>query len=375
LAAKLQKTAYGMSCAVLNIGVSAVDDVQKHRIDWVDYSKGICIILVVMMHTTLGVEKASGSISWLNGFIEWAKPFRMPDFFLISGLFLSARIDKSWRNYFDIKVLHFAYFYILWMSIQMLIKAYGIYQVQGAAGVATFYAMGFIEPFGTLWFIYLLAVFFVVTKALRSIAPFIIFAVAALLEMAPIETGWSLVDEFASRYVYFFAGYWLAKYVFGFAERVSARSVAVIFSSLIIWAYVNYQFVHYGFAAMPGIGLALGFVGAAAVVSAGVLLSKTQMAAAIRYCGQNSIVIYLSFFLFMAAGRSVLLKFAPGIDLGLISLLVTAGGVIGPVLLFWFTRETPLSFLFHRPAWAKLALQKRQWHTAPHDTKFTTKAG
>ena len=59
------------------------------RVDWVDYAKGICIILVVMMHSTLGVEKAAGELSWLNGFIEWARPFRMPDFFLISGLFLS----------------------------------------------------------------------------------------------------------------------------------------------------------------------------------------------------------------------------------------------------------------------------------------------
>jgi uncharacterized membrane protein YcfT len=352
-----------------------MDHLTKERIDWVDYAKGICIILVVMMHTTLGVEKASGEINWLHGFIAWAKPFRMPDFFLISGLFLSARIDKPWRSYLDTKVLHFAYFYILWMSIQMLTKAYGIYQAQDAAAVATTYAMGFIEPFGTLWFIYLLAVFFVVTKALRNIWTVFIFAGAALLEMAPIETGWSLIDEFAARYVYFFVGFWLAKYVFSFAASVTARSAMVIFAALIIWAYGNYQFVHFGFAAMPGIGLVLGFIGAGAVISAGVLLSKTKMAGTIRYCGQNSIVIYLSFFLFMASGRTALLKLAPGLDLGLISLLVTAFGVIGPVLLFWATRKTKLSFLFHRPSWAKLPKPPDQWHTAPHDTKLTIKTG
>ena len=26
------------------------------RIDWVDYAKGICIVMVVMMHSVLGVE-------------------------------------------------------------------------------------------------------------------------------------------------------------------------------------------------------------------------------------------------------------------------------------------------------------------------------
>jgi uncharacterized membrane protein YcfT len=348
----------------------AMDHLTKSRIDWVDYAKGICIILVVMMHTTLGVEKAAGDLTWLHGFIEWAKPFRMPDFFLISGLFLSARIDKPWRSYFDTKILHFAYFYILWMSIQMLTKAYGIYQVQGAAGVATSYAMGFIEPFGTLWFIYLLAVFFAITKALRNISPVLIFTVAVLLEMAPIKTDWLLIDEFAARYVYFFAGYWLAKHVFGFAANINTRSAAVILSALIIWAFANYQLVHFGFAAMPGVSLVLGFIGAGAVVSAGVLLSKTHMADALRYCGQNSIVIYLSFFLFMASGRSALLKFTPNLDLGLVSLLVTAFGVVGPVLLFWATRKTKLSFLFQRPSWAKLPMPPHQWHTASHDKKL-----
>ncbi len=35
------------------------------------------------MHATLGVEKATGTGTGLHHFIEWARPFRMPDFFLI----------------------------------------------------------------------------------------------------------------------------------------------------------------------------------------------------------------------------------------------------------------------------------------------------
>ena len=93
-------------------------DGAKARVDWVDYAKGWCIILVVMMHSTLGVEEAMGRESWLHGFIEWARPFRMPDFFLVAGLFLSRTIDRPWRDYLDRKVLHFGYFYVLWTLIQ-----------------------------------------------------------------------------------------------------------------------------------------------------------------------------------------------------------------------------------------------------------------
>src|SRR5260221_6785544 len=131
-------------------GMAGVE--TKSRVDWVDYAKAICIVLVVMMHSTLGVEKAAGTVSSLNVFIEWARPFRMPDFFLISGLFLSARISKPWRPYLDAKVFHFVYFYLLWMTIQFATKGYGIYQTDGVPGLLLGYAMGFIEPFGTLWF-------------------------------------------------------------------------------------------------------------------------------------------------------------------------------------------------------------------------------
>ena len=97
-----------------------------HRVAWVDYAKGFCIIMVVMMHSTLGVEKAAGGEGWMHYLVEFARPFRMPDFFMIAGLFLARVIDRDWRTYLDKKVVHFAYFYVLWLTIQFAFKAPGI---------------------------------------------------------------------------------------------------------------------------------------------------------------------------------------------------------------------------------------------------------
>jgi uncharacterized membrane protein YcfT len=88
------------------------------RVDWVDYAKGFCIVFVVMMHSTLGVEAAAGKDGWLHYLVEFARPFRMPDFFMISGLFLANVINRDWRTFLDRKVAHFFYFYLLWMTIQ-----------------------------------------------------------------------------------------------------------------------------------------------------------------------------------------------------------------------------------------------------------------
>src|ERR1700761_2401737 len=179
----------------------------SERVDWVDYAKGFCIVMVVMMHSTLGVEAAAGHEGFMHLVVAFAKPFRMPDFFLISGLFLSRVIDRDWRTYLDRKVMHFAYFYVLWVTIQFGFKAPAFAAEAGWAHVGYEYLMAFIDPFGTLWFIYLLPIFFVVIKLTRDVSPTLVWAVAALLESAHIATGWTVIDEVAARFVYIYSGY------------------------------------------------------------------------------------------------------------------------------------------------------------------------
>ena len=70
-------------------------ELDRRRVAWVDYAKGFCIVMVVMMHSTLGVQEAAGATSWMGALVAFAKPFRMPDFFLISGLFLARAIDRD----------------------------------------------------------------------------------------------------------------------------------------------------------------------------------------------------------------------------------------------------------------------------------------
>src|ERR1700750_1993573 len=147
------------------------------RVDWVDYAKGFCIVMVVMMHSTLGVEAALGQEGWLHYVVAFATPFRRPDFFLISGLFLARVIDRDWRTYLDRKVVHFVYFYLLWTAIQFAVKAPHFAGQVGWWGVRELYPDSFIEPLGILWFIYLLPVFFVVTKATRSLPPTVIWLI------------------------------------------------------------------------------------------------------------------------------------------------------------------------------------------------------
>jgi uncharacterized membrane protein YcfT len=315
----------------------------------VDYAKGICIVMVVMMHSVLGVEAAAGQTGFMHLLVAFARPFRMPDFFLISGLFLSVVIERDWRTYLDRKVVHFAYFYVLWVTIQFGFKAPAFAAESGWGHVGMLYLESFIEPFGTLWFIYVLPVFFVVTKVLRALPAPAIFAAAAALETMHLATGWTVIDEFCARFVYFYAGYWFAAYVFALSDRARTRP-AVALGGLALWALVNGSLVFSGFSVWPMVSLALGLAGACAIVVIGTLLAQAHRLDWLRYCGKHSIVIYLAFFLPMATMRTLLLKSGLIHDIGIVSLIVTLAGIAGALAIWWMTRGTPANFLFERPA-------------------------
>jgi uncharacterized membrane protein YcfT len=251
-----------------------------------DYAKDFCLVMVVMMHSTLGVQDTAGQASWMGAWVAFAKPFRMPDFFLPSRLFLARVIDRNWRDYLDKKVLHFAYFYALWVTIQFAFKAPSFAAELGGTGVAKADALSFIDPFGTLWFIYLLPIFFVVTKLTRDVPPVMVWFVAALLQVAGIQTSWTVIDEFCARFVYFYTGYALALYVFDFAATVEANTrEALLF--LAAWALFEGVMVFNGYSELPIVGLGLGFLGALAVIATSVLLFTRRRALPLSYAAQT----------------------------------------------------------------------------------------
>ncbi len=329
---------------------------QAPRHDWVDAAKGICIILVVMMHTTLGLGEDLGREGWMHHVVAFSKPFRMPDFFLISGLFLSRVIDRDWRTYADKRVVHFAYFYVLWLLIQSALK-YGSLSGGSPAGFAAHLAHSLVEPFGTLWFIYLLAVFSVVTKLLKGLPAWVLVAAGAILEALPIETGHVLIDEFAARWVYFLIGYLYAGRVFDLARQAAGQPVAAL-AALAAWGVVNGVLAMTGtgiahaptYAALPGVSLALGLAGSAAIVTVAALLTRAGLEAPLAYCGRHSIAIYLAFFLPMAALRIAAARSGVEWDVGWAAAAITLAAVVAPLVLERAVRHTPLSFLFSRPA-------------------------
>lgn len=327
---------------------------KKSRVAWVDIAKGICILAVVMMYAVERVDRLPGpGGDWLGLWVAFARPFRMPDFFLISGLFLSRVIDRPWRGYLDKKALHYLYFFSVWSLIYFPFLECLKERPASAAAALLDLARMVYDPYAMLWFIQMLSIYFVAVKLLRRVPAWVILPLALLWQAHPTHMGWPQLDRIGERFIYFYAGFAFAPRFFRLAELAQERPWTALFG-LLSWAGVNGALVGHGVADMPGLGAALGLLGAAAVITVSSLLSGSRPGVWLSALGERSIVIYLSFLLPLNAFILILTRRGWTGDRGWAALGLSAASVALALLASRLTRGTPLRFLFERPAWATL---------------------
>jgi uncharacterized membrane protein YcfT len=324
------------------------------RVDWIDYAKGVCILAVVTLYSTAFVQEIARSVGWMQHVVDFAQPFRMPDFFLIAGLFVSRVLNRPLRAYIDSKVLYFVYFYAIWVTLKFINMEWsGLLQTHPHTLLSNYLWLYIEPPTGPLWFIYILAFFFAAARLLRSVPVPLVLAGAIMLEVADMATGVKLFDKFADYFVYFYSGYALSRNVFRAAEwaRSNARFTLAV---LVLWFAANSILVALGWDSLPGVMLLMGYAGAAAIMLFSTLLTRISWMRWLGHLGQNSMVVYLGFVIPLGLMRRFVAAPALITDVGALSLTVMIVSVSGAIFLYWAVRPTPLRFLFERPAWLTL---------------------
>lgn len=336
------------------------------RQPWVDIAKGLSIMLVVMMYATYNTGKHTDSTGFMHYAIAFATPFRMPEFFLISGLFLSRVIARPWTAFADRRVVHYVYFYALWAVILIGLK-FGVFMRDPRAMVSEL-ALAVVQPYGVLWFVYQLAVFGVVAKLLWRIrAPhWVVLTLSALLVLAPIQSPSYVVTQFCAYFFYFYLGYAFAPQILGLADWAQ-RNRPAAWAGLAGFAVINTLLVFLpqfellptrtimGYAQFAPVHLALAVLGAIALCVLSALLAGFRAAWWVEWVGRHSLVIYLAFSIPMSLFRTVALSTGLITDTGVLGLAVFVAAMIGPVILYMLIEWTDRGrFLFERPGWAHL---------------------
>ncbi|MCK6424090.1 MAG: acyltransferase family protein [Burkholderiaceae bacterium] len=334
---------------------------SRDRFGWVDFSKGVCILAVVALWVTHEFEHRhigflAGQATLLDRFVWFAAPFRMPDFFLISGLFLSRVMDRPWKSYLDTKVVHYLYFFLLWTLI--IVPAmwwFGRDTPSSLAEAATqLGGLVFGKPFAMLWFLLYLSIYCVVTRLTWRVPTWIMAPVAVLLMLFPAQTGEYHLDRFGVFFLYFYAGARFARHFFALADWARGH-VRLAIGGLLLWVAVNKAIVMAGWTEQgsPGL-LVMAFVGISAVIVFSAITWDRAWARWVTYLGRNSIAVYLGFYVPMVLIVEGMLATRWGHQLSVVGLVALAGSVAISVAFFEVARRIGLGFLYERPNWARL---------------------
>lgn len=346
--------------------------VQRPRLAWADAAKGICIALVVLHHVTgkqylaalpADLEMVAGPWLWVMAAL---KPLRMPLFFVLSGFFAATALGRSWRSVASARVVSLYYLYVVWLTIQAVVFTFETTLPANRTHGVGEYVEDLAYASTGVWYLYALAAYFVVAKALGAARrPRVVLAVAGVVS----ALGWVVPLEGVNRgavlqcFVYFAAGACFPAWVSGVAayrSRFLTPALAVGYVgavSVALWQ--GWPALVLCVVAVP---MAIRVVAALAV--------WPRVTAGLGYLGQRTLPVYVLHMPVLAAvahlpspvpGPQV-----PGLSAGAGWVLATGIAVVYPVLVsavlisvclvtHAVAPRVGLGWLFARPHWGPVA--------------------
>ena len=170
------------------------------RVAWADLAKAVSILLLVAW-TTLG-----DSI-YLNEMLLF---LRMPLFFFVSGLFAYKMITRTdFGTFLRDRIGNLLYLYALWATMLFLARDVALHLVQGrpldiGRQVAIFW-----NPELNLWFLYALAIAFVLARLLRDVPVWIVLVASVAIYLVLVSSGNWRHMPFLERLARLFPFFWI----------------------------------------------------------------------------------------------------------------------------------------------------------------------
>lgn len=321
------------------------------RETWIDSVKGLTIIMVVFHHVFSGIKTSIGFSDLVVGIYDLSSPIRMPLFFLVAGFFARKAIHGPYVQFVNGKVIHFAYFYILWSGISIFTRASLSSFTNNDVLFSDFFTILW-HPTFTLWFLYSLLLAFVLARLMRNLPVIIqlcLALIAAVYVIHYIPSGELILVKRTLRLLPFFLfGVYYSESIRAWVSRSHLKQTTILGAGFTLLAVIAF---FYGSPDQAIYFFPMAALAIATVMCFIFFIRSSKIASGLSYVGERSLYIYLMHFLPAAGFRVVLLKLGVDVHPLLLALICTAASVASCILVYEiFKNIYPIKYLFKRPS-------------------------
>lgn len=331
---------------------------RPSRYPWVDYAKGMAIILVAYRHVLGGYEKAGIFVpEYLTLIQQSVYNFRMPLFFILGGIFVRKSLSKrSFGQFTRYKLNTILYPYLVWATLQLTLQIVFSRFTNEPKHLSDYlYLLYFPRGLDQFWFLYTIfniTMIFAVTYTLLRIKSWGQLVVGVLFYYASnfafvMEV--SLLYDTLQFYIYFALGSWGAEMMLSDKNRAFLSSPYLLLALLPFFLVSQWYWLQHpdlrDFA--PYLFMIIAIVGSAFVFSLSFIFSRAGVGHFLRVAGRHSLYIYIMHVIALALARVILLKF---LGITHIAVLLPLGMLVSialPVVFYQFSMKHRLWFLYY----------------------------
>lgn len=343
---------------------------KTSRLSWIDYARGIAIILVCYRHVFEGSKEAGVPVGNYT-FLEYANiflySFRMPLFFIISGIFVTQSLQKKGiKLYLENRARSILYPYFVWGFIQLSLQIIFTKYTNGHPTVASYLNLFYMpREVAQFWYLYalfnvsmlyaLLKYFLKLTAIHNMMLGIILFYLSSIIYQQNIKTG--LVFDIFHYYIFFSIGDFISSYLLDSKNRKyfeSGKTVLLIFIPFIggqvyfLLQNLNHATSKYMFVEFyqPFVFLFLALMGCSFIISLAFYLQKNDKLKWLTLLGKHSLYIYVSHVIVFSFVRILFMKFFNIQHVGIILLSGIFSGLLVPLLLYKLAVKFNMRFIF-----------------------------
>lgn len=311
------------------------------RLAWVDYAKGIGILLVVYGHVLRGIHSANMGLS--ETYFEISDKivygFHMPLFFFLSGLFVEKWKAKGFRIGLNQKLKTIVYPYFLWSLIQGVIIILLSSYTNNSMNWSDLINGILYDPIAQFWFLYALFLMFMMYFLLRKIMgiPKVLMVSTVLYFITPF-IDFHILNKFSFNFIFFVAGAFLMN--MNLDMLLDKLKSKYILSSLFGFLLTNAVYLTLDELTdfnLHIFKLLLAIIGIAFIVCVSVSLDRSHKLKVLNYIGSLSMVIFLIHILVASGSRIILNRVFNIHDLTIHIFLGTLLGIAVPIICYKIT--------------------------------------